>query len=62
MTVMRGGQTSVERMDHWMNRMSSRQRVVILTFPSAAEAEAWDAAGGTLDALSTPDELDGGQV
>ena len=49
---MRGGLDAVERMTHWMNRTSARQRmVVILTFDTVEAAEAWEAAGCPLTAL-----------
>ena len=48
---MRGGLDAVERMTHWMNRTSARQRMVILTFDTVEAAEAWEAAGCPLSAL-----------
>ena len=35
----------------WLNRVSARQRVIVLTFDTVDEAEAWDAAGCPLSAL-----------
>lgn len=34
---------------------STRQRVIVLTFPNAEDAEAWDEAGGPLPAGITVD-------
>lgn len=47
--MMRGDTTPVERHEQQMARVSARQRVVVLTFETVAEAEAWDAAGGPLE-------------
>ena len=51
MSEMRGGTTRRERDTTWLNRVSARQRVVVLTFDTVTEAEAWDAAGCPLSAL-----------
>ena len=42
---MRGGTTSHERFVAQMGRVSARQRIVVLTFETVAEAEAFDATG-----------------
>ena len=41
---MRGDTTSAERFEQMMGRLSARQRIVILSFDTIAEAEAFDAA------------------
>ena len=51
MTEMAGGITAVQRMEHWMNRTSARQRMVILTFETVEQADAWEADGCPLSAL-----------
>jgi hypothetical protein len=50
---MRGDTTPPERFERLMSRTSTRQRVVILTFATAAEAAAFDALDDdeALDAL-----------
>ena len=44
MKRMRGDTTAAERFQRHMVRLSARQRIVVLTFDTVAEAEAWDAA------------------
>lgn len=55
MTTMRGDTTAAERHEQRMSRLSARQRVVVLTFETVEQAEAWEANGCPLAAL----EVDG---
>jgi len=49
--VNRAVGSAAEWPKHWMSRLSTRQRVVVLTFETVEQAEAWDANGCPLSAL-----------
>jgi len=58
--AMRGATTPAERFSELMGRLSTRQRIVVLTFDCEADAVAWDTFPDirALAALSMPDEVD----